>query len=241
MSVIIGLLRADWRNVHRDPISGFMLGLPLGIALMARIGLPLAAPVAERLLGFDIRPFYPFITSFLAMMPALLYGWVVGFMLLEERDEHVLTAIAVTPLGTRGYLRYRMVQPVVMATLVSMVVVHLAALAPVHTARMVPLALMAAISGPYQALFMAAFARNKVEGLALGKLSGVVMLAPLAVVAAPPPWQYLAGVFPPYWVSRAFVDMHGPAGPYWLAVAAGLIVHLAWLIVLARVFVRRRG
>ena len=65
-------------------------------------------------------------------------------------------------------------------------------------------ALAAAPAAPLLALFLAAFARNKVQGFALMKAAGVVIWPPVAAVFVPMPWQLLFGVSPVYWPARVY-------------------------------------
>jgi fluoroquinolone transport system permease protein len=76
---------------------------------------------------------------------------------------------------------------------------------------------------------MVAFAGNKVEGLALSKGISLMYIGPLVVVFIHSNWQYLAGIIPTFWVSRAFVSSYGNISEYWLAIAGGLVVSAIFL------------
>ena len=49
--------------------------------------------------------------GFLPLMVAGMVGTVVGFLLLDQRDDQTMTALLVTPLSLGDYLRYRMTLP----------------------------------------------------------------------------------------------------------------------------------
>jgi fluoroquinolone transport system permease protein len=89
------------------------------------------------------------------------------------------------------------------------------------------------------ALFMAAFAGNKVEGLVLAKGSALLFLAPLALIFLPSGWQLAAGVLPTYWVTRCFVAIYDPRYGYWISLLAGAVYHGLLFLVLLRRFNRR--
>jgi fluoroquinolone transport system permease protein len=45
--------------------------------------------------------------SFLVVVMPALVGMVIGFLLLDQRDDQTLAALQVTPLTLNGYLIYR--------------------------------------------------------------------------------------------------------------------------------------
>ena len=60
----------------------------------------------------DISPYYPHAGIFFLMLIPMMIGMVYGFILLDERDAGIITAISVTPTGKSGYLKIRMGIPV---------------------------------------------------------------------------------------------------------------------------------
>lgn len=58
----------------------------------------------------------------------------------------------------------------------------------------------------YAALFLAAFAGNKVAGLNILKFVNLVMLLPIAAFLVPMPVQLWAGLIPHYWGMKVFVQ-----------------------------------
>jgi fluoroquinolone transport system permease protein len=237
----LALLRLDARNLLRDPMLLLITCLPILVAILMRFFIPFLARLVMEHLNFDLQPWYALITSFFLMLGPLMYGWVIGFMLLDERDENILEYISVTPLGKTGFLSYRTGLPILLSFVMAFVLVALIGLVPFAPLRILPVALLAAIEAPILALFLAAFAGNKVEGLALGKGVGFAFMAPLAAVFIPMPWQYLAGVLPPYWVAKLFIAADIEVINLVLLLAAGLIVHSFWLVWMLRKFNRRLG
>ena len=95
----------DARSIGRDSLLAWMLPFPLVMAAILRFGVPALALRLESELGFDLRPYYPLITAYFAVLFApLLVGMLVGFVLLDERDDETLKALLVTPLPFEQYL-----------------------------------------------------------------------------------------------------------------------------------------
>jgi len=163
------LASADSRILWRDPLLGWVLVLPAGLALLLRA----LIPAIDRALapgGFDLEPFYPLIMSGYLLTAPGIVGMVVGFLVLDERDARTLTALRVTPLPLAHYLGYRLMLPLVAGTAIGVAAYPAAAgLSPMPFSTLLPIVLLAALSAPTLALIVATAAPNKVAGFAVVK------------------------------------------------------------------------
>lgn len=233
----MALSLGDTKQIARDPMLLMTMIGPFVLGLAFRYGVP----AVETWLSVPLSGHAVFLMSVtLAVIPAMI-GMLVGFMLLEERDEDVLAFLAVTPLSKTGYLWYRMSMPVVVSFLLSFVVLWITGLVPPSFFKMIPVVGMLALEAPIIALMMAVLAGNKVEGLAVSKVSGVLLMAPVAAYFLDGGWQYIGGVLPTFWAMKAFMASYEPGLAYWGFTAWGSVMHLALLWWLARVFERRSG
>jgi fluoroquinolone transport system permease protein len=230
----------DLRSVLRDPLLLYMLLIPPLMVLLVRLILPTAADYLSASFGFDLTPYYPLLLSlFFVLQVPLLFGVLVGLMVLDERDDDTLTALRVTPISMPGYALYRGGAAVILSFFA--VLVELPASGFVTASLLpavAPVALLSALLAPNFALALAAFARNKVEGLALMKGLSVFMLGPLAAYFIGFGWQLLLGVFPTYWPVKAFW-VAGEGGDFWPYVLAGLAYNLLLLVLLLCRFRKR--
>ncbi|NIR48484.1 ABC transporter permease [candidate division KSB1 bacterium] len=227
MKKIFALSFADARNVVRDSTLILVLFGPIGVFAFLRFVVPLIADhlAAER--TFDLWDHCPFIVSFMSLLPSMLFGLIFGFIILDERDEDIISFIAVTPLRKSGYLSYKLLASVLMSFIFFFIIVYLSGLITLPIKYAFALAVMVALEAPMVALFLAAFAVNKVEGLAFSKMLGVMYLAPFVAYFVESNWQYLAGIFPPFWVTKAFLAAKDNTSlSYWVFIAAGLTTHL---------------
>lgn len=231
------LVAADARNLARDPLLLLSLALPLLLGLALRWGFPWAA---RRIPAFDLTAYAAFATGFVVIQAPLLVGFVAGFMLLDERDEGVLQAIAVTPLGARRFLTYRLLLPALLSVPAILLAIAIGGLERPSTPAVFVAVALAAAEAPMMTLLLAAFAANKVEGLALAKAAGLAVVAPFAPLLLPSPWHWLAGVVPHYWAVAVFTLRDPPFATFAAVAAAGVVVHALWTFALLRAF-RRRG
>jgi fluoroquinolone transport system permease protein len=240
MSVAIfrALISADSRMLWRDPLLGWILALPIGLALLLR---PLIPRVQEGLLagmGFDLTPYHPLVMGGYLMTAPGMVGMVVGFLLLDERDARTLAALRVTPLSMQHYLAYRIALPLLLGIASTLIGYPLIGITPLPFPCLLAIAIVAGSSAPLLALVLAVAAPNKVAGFAAVKVMNGVNLLPVIAYFVPIPLQFLAGILPMYWPMRALWS--AAAGePYAGYLLIGSIVAGGALVVAARLFDRR--
>ena len=239
MNALRSLTLADIRNVNRDSLLRLMLLYPLVMAVVLRWLLPfMAAGLAE---VFDVRPYWGVLTSFFGtLLIPQLFGYVIGFMLLDERDDGTLTALRVTPLSLNRYLFYKLAVPVVTSIAAVYIFVPVVGLVTVPYAPLLPIALVAACTGPLFALLLAALAGNKVQGLVMMKGLSLVMAAPLLAYFAPEPCHWLFGLAPTFWPVKAFWQVLA-GHRWWPTVVLGLFYNGLLLLLLLHHFKRVLG
>lgn len=225
----------DVKSVRRDAMLKWMVLFPVLIAVVVRWGVPaLNARLVEEL-QLDLAPYYPLLMSGIAGTMPLMVGLIIGFLLLDQRDDHTLSALQVTPLTLNGYLAYRISLPVLISIATTFGIVPAAGLVTVPFAALLAVALAAAPLAPLIALFLGSFAENKVQGFALSKGLGVIFLPPLIAYFVNDWWQPVFGLAPTYWPLKIFWLAAAGEGGYWLY----LVVGLAYQILLIAVMLRR--
>ncbi len=235
LRVITALGRNDGRMVGRDSFLTGLLLYIIAIAAVLRFGLPaLQTMILEAGWGWSLADYYPALVAFMALFEGpMLAGTIIGFMLLDERDQHTLPALMVTPLPLRSYLIYRITIATLAAFVLILAIFWLLGVALIPAPQLLLVAAIGALSGPIMGLALAAFAENKVQGFAMLKIINVFGMALLAAWFVAAPLQYLFGIIPLYWVFKA----------YWLALAGngrwiiwlipgllGSLALLAWLM-----------
>lgn len=228
------LLRSDARKLARDPVLLVSALVPIVLALVLRVGLPLAEAGLRTLPEpLDLDPQRPVIGASAMLLAAMLSGWVVGFLLLEERENRTLQAIGVTPLTLRGFVLWRLALPSMIATIGGLLILLVGDCGVPSFARALVSLLLAAACAPLFALFLVGFADNEVEGLAVAKIGGLSFVLPVVATFVEGPWTWIGGLLPPYWVVRVYAG-----GPAWMALA-GLACTVAWGAWLLRRFAAR--
>ena len=217
----VARVRGDLANLRRDPMLVAAMAAPLLVGVLVRVGVPRVTDL------IDLADYLPLILGFSMLLAPFLAGFVMGFLLLEEREDRILDAIAVTPLGTGGFFAYRLWWPVLTGGLGAAAVALLAGVTA-EVGRLVAAVFLAAATGGLITLVLAVLAGDRVQGLALGKLTGVTLVAAVGFQLLPEPWRWLLAPIPQVWV----IDAVAGPGPALLSVVIGLFLHLGlgWML-----------
>jgi fluoroquinolone transport system permease protein len=239
MSSLAALLRRDARVIYRDSLLVFLPIYALVLALAMRWGLPLV-PVDDLAL---------YLAPCVVLFGALLLGTVLGFALIEEREQGTWLLLRVLPVRQRALFVYL----AGLSSLLSAGVGLLAALIYGQPVADYPaffsMLLSSSLLAPLVMLVLGVAASNKIEGLAVSKVLSASFLLPAVVFVAPMPWQLAIAWFPGYWVYLGLLEayagdptalaLYWPGYPLWLEIAAPALLSLAAVRLLARAFGRR--
>ncbi len=234
MNRVMHLWSVDVRQSWRDPITAFGLIGPVALALLIRWALPwLVNAFRTRI---DLAPYVPAVAGVLTLFPPVLYGMVAGFLMLDEKDEGTLLALQVSPLSRRSYALYRLLSPVLLSTVLIVAIIPLSGAIQMPFLPLLAVALMASLGAPLFAFLLATLAGNKIEGLALMKLLGLLLAVPIASLFVQGAWQAVLWPVPFYWPFRFLMREVAGASSFELASLwfGGMVVHLVYLAALLR-------
>lgn len=228
------LTRNDTKLVTRDSFLIMMALYAFVLAVILRFVVPWLTNTLAEAYAFDLVPYYPMITGFLIVtIGPQLAGTVFGYLLLDEKDGDTLKALMVTPLSLDTFLSYRVVIAWAFGFIIALGTFLIIDLVHIPLYQSVLIAAVAALYAPISALFYATVAKNKVEAFALLKITGMLAFIPIAAWFVAEPWQYLFGLFPPYWATKALWVAADGGGSWWLFLLIGLVssVALIWWLV----------
>lgn len=230
----------DLRNIPREPLIVFMLLAPWVYVVLLRLALPVAGEWLMATYGVSVVDYYPLIMTAFTLPIPLFIGIVYGLLLLDERDDRVFPALQVTRVSLDAYLAYRLVAAACVSVPYSAFYAWATGLVPPRTvlATLPALVLGAAVSA-FTMLFLVAFASNKVEGLALLKVLGtLIMFGPMVAFFWRSPWQLVLGIIPSYWPAKAYWLLYrGEAA--WGYIATGSLYGLLLCAALYSVMLRK--
>lgn len=224
------LLKNDFRNILREPILILILFAPLLIVLFFRFAVPL---ISDLLLPYvNLKEYYVLISGIMLLLVPMLFGILIGFILLDERDENVLICLILTPLGKNNYLLFRLLFPTFLSFAVNILVILACALMQISLLKLIPISLLCSLGTPLSALYLLGLAGNKVEGLTLSKSLGIFMMSPIGWYFINSDFKILLGILPTYWGPVVLMTSQNTP-QYLLHLIMGFLVNIGvlWLLI----------
>jgi fluoroquinolone transport system permease protein len=238
---ISSFIRAEARRLARDPMTlvfyaaSPFLGALLGLALW-----PLAAWACAEYLAFDLHAYDGLLAVVLIQLPPSFVGMGAGFLILDDRDTSLLAPISVTPGGARSYLARRAGFAAAVCLLECLAMPFAAGSLPLNGENLLTAFGAAASAAPlaaFYALFLGAVARNKVEGMSLGKAMSVIDAGAALAFFVSGPWALAGGLIPTFAPAKAAMGLFGSgwAGgfPGYAETAAWMLASLAYAALLS--------
>lgn len=232
---VTAVTKLDLHNLRGDALLLVALSGPLLLAVALRVGYPATTELVADRFGVDLAPYRPVVLAALVLLHVpMMLGMVASMLLLDDIDERHLHALRVTPLTLQRYATYRLASAAGLALGSLAVCLPLSGLAGGFApGPLVLAAVLASAQAGLVVLAVAGFAGNKVEGLALLKLIGGVMVAvPVAAWWTDGVAWWVLGLLPPAWPARALWAQS--ASDLMVAAVAGAVVTGAAGILLAR-------
>jgi fluoroquinolone transport system permease protein len=228
----------DYKLLKGDPMLILSLSAPFIFWALMQYLFPWLEIQFQELWNIDITPWYRPVGTFFMMLIPMMFGMVYGFILLDERDGGIITAISVTPTGKSGYLELRLGLPLIFSLLfVILFQVLLQLTNPLGILQITLISALIATQALLLLLFLGAFAHNKVMGMAISKGFGIILLGPVLDYILPAPYNWIGACSPLFWAGRAFLAEH--SGPFWLYFGIATLFHGLLLWILFRKFLSR--
>ncbi len=228
-------VRSNLIQILRDPFLLMMLGIIVAMVTSLRWFIPFFTEKLAFHFDFDAVPYFLLLQSIMPTLISIILGSVMGFLMLDQKDDRTLTAIAVTPLSMSGYVSSIMLFPLLIyliVTLLSVPVMGIVSMQPgvllLHVLSGLPLTVIIALT-------LAVFAENKIQGLALSKFIGILMWIPVIAWFIDEPWQWLFSAAPSFWIAKlTWVIADGVTIDSLLILSGALAVQIAVLVWLFR-------
>ncbi len=175
VSLYLVFVKSEFKRWVREPLTRVMVAYPLIFGLIGRYLLP----YIEENTGLVIALYADLILVMLTLIMPLIFGILMGFAILDDRDDNVLPAVKVTPLGLNKYFSFRIIMIFICTILACLFVILFSDIADLGTGRVISIAVLASLAAPMTGLFINIFASNKIEGFAIFKGFGTLIFFPI--------------------------------------------------------------
>ncbi|NLO10052.1 MAG: hypothetical protein GX129_09340 [Clostridiales bacterium] len=251
------LLRFEAKNIFRDSINIYMCVFPLVILMLASFVFP---RILDRMEGIGLE-----ITMMIMLIIILIFGSfflaaMATFLLLDNKDDNTLNTVAVTPIGTSGYIIFKMTYIYIMTVISTIIILWGTKLIAgdrysiggvslfdrLNLFQIIVFAFAAGLFTPAMALFQSAMAKNKIEGFALIKGSGMIAMVPALMImnTFEGGMQYVLGIFPNFWAVKGLMMELIPNNnsanlSFFVYIFIGAVYNILILVVTYRLFLKK--
>lgn len=258
------LFRYEFKTLLRDPMNLFMLIYPffmLGFVGWLVPAILLRSGVNSNDPSYALSMLLLFLL--ILAIGGFISGVILGFSLLENKDEQTIKAIAVSPITVTGYTLFKTTYAFIFGILGNFVMLfglkYLFAdtfsfqygaisfgIANLDPVAIILFSIVSSLITPTAGALMAALAKNKIEGFALMKSGGIIFMVPLLILLeAFGDWkQFILGISPNFWAVKGFYNLAlNTQGPTDLSYGAYLIIGSIYMLMIAgfslRFFIKR--
>ena len=196
------------RQISRDSMLYAILLAPLMAACVFRFGIP----YAETLLCeyFEktsiLSGYYLLFDILLAILTPVMFCFSSSMVILTEYDENITNYIVATPVGKRGYIISRIVFPAVLSFFITAILMSLFALTRWQTLMLLLTISLTCLLSVIISLLIISYSHNRVEGMAMAKLSGVIFLGLPIPFFMSSNIQYLFSLLPSFWIGKLCLE-----------------------------------
>lgn len=263
MKKYISLLKYEFKTLVKDSTNLILLFYPVIILFLLGWFLPEIMGKVENNPSETSTGLLIVLSGSLSV-GAFMVGALLGFSLIENKDEKTILSISVTPIKIKGYTIFKTVYTYVISVIDNIIIVGGLKLIASddyvielnnHTIRLLDnlnwlhIYVFSIVSGllvPAVALILASFAKNKMEGLVAVKAGGLLMLIPaLSILNVFSGYkQYILGITPNFWPIKAMLNMatlnqDGSNLNYFFYMLIGSIYFISISLLSFKLFIKR--
>lgn len=221
-------LSSEWKKWLRDPLLKFMVFYPILFGVIGRYVLPL---IAEQT-GFSIDHFADLIVVILVLLVPHVYGALIGFSILDDRDDQILTSIHVTPLGIHQFLSFRISVVFILSFIATTYVMWFSNIGDLSISHIFAVSFLVSLAAPMTGFFINALAKNKIEGFAVMKGSGMIIIFPIVSLFFFDKKELFFSFAPGFWPAKAISSLIRGDDILLLTYHHYFFIGLAYIIVL---------
>ncbi|NQU87178.1 MAG: hypothetical protein HQ541_15595 [Mariniphaga sp.] len=210
-----------------------MFIIPVAMILLCRFGISRLSDVVPIL-----RDYYWMIVAVFTCIAASTPAYLMGFILLDERDENVHTILKILPLPENFVLKCRVGFMVLLGLLFSILILLFNGLIFLSFINIILASILFSLIPPILTFAIVSFSKNKIEAVTMYKGLNSFLVIPLAAFFIPFAWKYAFGIIPFFWTFNSIQIMENNK-PVIISFLIGIVVHLIFIIFLYRIYNRK--
>ncbi|RQD69874.1 MAG: hypothetical protein D5S00_05520 [Tindallia sp. MSAO_Bac2] len=233
------IFRGGLQQIFRDGILLILIPAPFLMGAVLRFFLPFADILLQQRMDYSIAQWFPLSDGMLVTMTPIMTAMICAFLILDEKDENIGIYYRITPAAGYSYLAARILLPMLWAFGASILVMSLFSLAVQNPLSILVASFVGSMQGMVMSMLLVSIAGNKVEGLALAKLTNIFAMGFLIPFFMEAPTKYLFGILPSLWLGEVVKGTHQGGAALLLYGLMGALTSLFWMGLLSKIFLRR--
>lgn len=223
MKKYFALLSYEFKNLFKDKMNAFMIVYPFLMLFITGFLMPKITEMSNDAQTSMIVLVISFMFSLL--LGSFVGGVLLGFSLLDSKDERTLNTVAVTPASIKGYILFKSIYCTVLSFLSNIIIIYglkllardaytipimnINLLDRINAYHIFTFSIVNSLITPAMALIIATIAKNKVEGFMFVKGGGMILMLPLLMMleAFSGAKQYILGIMPNFWSVKAIYNV----------------------------------
>lgn len=219
----------------RDSLLLFMLMYPFLFGALGAFGVP--AILDQFAINIDPRFLADLVLVMLAMMTPIIFGFVVGFSIMDDRDDHIIDSIMTSPLEVFWFIWIKLALIYVFSFISTLIIFYMTFVGLELSFdifwRFALIAAVISLISIQFTLLINAIAKNKIEGFAVVKGMGLFAIIPVASLFIKDWREFFFGIIPQFWPAKAISANFNDLNLEWwvyLLIGAVIISLTNWLL-----------
>lgn len=233
MRTILTISRADFKLAFRDPIFKILYFFPFLAFIIIKWVLPAITSSYP-----EVEPYHPVILMWACMQSATMFGFIYGFLFLEEKEENVDQALRIAPVSTFALVSSRLAMGIMITLIVNYCLLHYGGIVNLDFWQEVLIAFQFSLLAPLMVLLLNVLAGNKIEGMAQMKVLNIILNLPALIYFLPFKAIHLTAIIPTYWSFRS-IEAAIDGQDFGIFYLIGLIFYISALILLLKFYQRK--
>jgi fluoroquinolone transport system permease protein len=189
----------------RDSLLLFMLAYPFLFGALGAFAVP--AVLDQFAIAVDPKLLADIVLVLLAMMTPIIFGFVVGFSIMDDRDDHIIDSIITSPLEVFWFIWIKLIMIYIFSFIATIIIFYMTFIGLELSFdifwRFILIAAVISLVSIQFTLLINAIAKNKIEGFAVVKGMGILAIVPVASLFITDWREYFFGLIPQFWPAKA--------------------------------------
>lgn len=235
-------MKSIWRAFTQFLIeirSDFMLAACLLTPVLMGLLYKFVIPVLEEVLTKKftmvqvITPYYRLLDLLILVLTSIMFAFAGIMVVLGEIDNGTAKYLIVTPLGKKGYLMSRIGIPMIISVIYGTANALIFKLSDITIIMILICSILSSLMSITISLLVISLSKNKLEGMALTKLSGFFIIGLPAAFLVTSPIGYSIGILPSFWLGKFTITTN------WIYIIPYLVISFLWIGPLYRKFLAK--